>query len=222
MFMKTNRTRMILPEECARFRFGVGHAEFGLMYFKPLSDSHLAQHFAMLGIVPTEVRYMIKATSENNGSPLITRVLRDREEQADMASTFQRSGSAACTLATLARAKAVQDLVVDYEKSVGAAAPANLAESFEQVSGEAQYGGAPKNDVPTVVGGGPAAFAQAGSLPAVGTIAHNTPPPSLSNHRENRGGQAVGNSEMAAFAEFGVRCAIFRRRRRLFGGFRPG
>jgi hypothetical protein len=28
MFMTTNRTRMILPEECARFRFGVGHAEF--------------------------------------------------------------------------------------------------------------------------------------------------------------------------------------------------
>jgi hypothetical protein len=55
MFMTTNRTRMILPEECAGYRFDVGHAEFGLMFFKPLSDSHFAQHFAMLRIVPTEV-----------------------------------------------------------------------------------------------------------------------------------------------------------------------
>ena len=49
-FMTTNRSRMILPEECEGYRFGVGHAEFGLMFFKPLSDSHLAQHFAMLGM----------------------------------------------------------------------------------------------------------------------------------------------------------------------------
>jgi hypothetical protein len=33
MSLTTNRTRMILPGECARFRFGVGHAEFGLMFF---------------------------------------------------------------------------------------------------------------------------------------------------------------------------------------------
>jgi hypothetical protein len=170
MFMTTNRTRMILPEECARFRFGVGHAEFGFMYFKPLSDSHLAQHFAMLGIVSTEVCYMTKVTSENNGSPQITRVLRDREAQADMVSTLQISGSAAYTLA---RVKTVQDLILVYEKSVGAAAPANLAVSFEQVSGEAQYGGAPKSDVPTVGGGGPAATAAAGSFPVVGTTAHS-------------------------------------------------
>jgi hypothetical protein len=75
---------MILPEECAGYRFGVGHAEFGLMFFKPLTDSHLAQHFAMLSTVPSEVCYMTKVTSQNNESPQITRVLRDREEQADM------------------------------------------------------------------------------------------------------------------------------------------
>ena len=47
MFMTTNPTRMILPKECLGFRFGVGHAEFGLKFFKPLSDSHLAQHFSI-------------------------------------------------------------------------------------------------------------------------------------------------------------------------------
>ena len=59
---------MVLPEECEGYRFGVGHAEFGLMFFKPLSDSHLAQHLALLNIVPTEVCYMTKVTSENNGA----------------------------------------------------------------------------------------------------------------------------------------------------------
>ena len=38
----------------------------------------------MLGIVPTEVCYMTKVTSQNNAPPQITRVLRDREEHADM------------------------------------------------------------------------------------------------------------------------------------------
>jgi hypothetical protein len=38
---------------------------------------------------------MTKVTSQNNGSPQITRVLRDREEQADMVDNLQ-SGSAAC------------------------------------------------------------------------------------------------------------------------------
>jgi hypothetical protein len=61
MTMTTNRPRMILPGECEGYRFGVGHAEFGLMFFKPLSDSHLAQHFAMLGMVPTEVCYMTRS-----------------------------------------------------------------------------------------------------------------------------------------------------------------
>jgi hypothetical protein len=62
---------MVLPAECAEYRFGVGHAEFGLMYFfKPLTDSHaLAQHFAMPGIVPSEVCYMTRVTVENNASP---------------------------------------------------------------------------------------------------------------------------------------------------------
>jgi hypothetical protein len=169
MFMTTNRTRMILPEECEGCRFGVGHAEFGLMFFKPLSDSHLAQHLALLNIVPTEVCYMTKVTSENNGSPQITRVLRDREEQADMVDNLQ-SGSAAYTLA---RVKTVQELILAYEKSVETATPANLAVTFEQVSGDAQYGGAPQSDALTVGGGGPVAIAAAGSRPGVGTPAHN-------------------------------------------------
>jgi hypothetical protein len=38
---------MILPDECEGYRFGVGHAELGLKFFKPLSDSHLAQHFSI-------------------------------------------------------------------------------------------------------------------------------------------------------------------------------
>jgi hypothetical protein len=42
---------MVLLEECAGYRFGVGHEEFGLKFFKPLSDAHLAQHIAMLDIV---------------------------------------------------------------------------------------------------------------------------------------------------------------------------
>jgi hypothetical protein len=46
---------MILPKECEGYRFGVGHAELGLKFFKPLIDSHLAQHFSMLGMVPSEV-----------------------------------------------------------------------------------------------------------------------------------------------------------------------
>jgi hypothetical protein len=40
-----------------------------------------------------------KATPGNNGSPQITRALRcDRDEQADMVGTFQKSGTAAYTL----------------------------------------------------------------------------------------------------------------------------
>ena len=68
----------------------------------------------MLGIVPTEVSYMNKVTSQNIGSPQITEALRDREEQADMTDSLQ-SGTVACTLA---RAKAVQDLISVYENSV--------------------------------------------------------------------------------------------------------
>jgi hypothetical protein len=45
--------------------------------------------------------------------------------------------------------------------------------TFEQVSGDEQYGGAPPRDELTVGGGGPAAIAAAGSLPVVGTTAHN-------------------------------------------------
>jgi hypothetical protein len=40
------------PEECVldTVSGGVGHEESGLKFFKPLSDSHLAQHLAMLAI----------------------------------------------------------------------------------------------------------------------------------------------------------------------------
>jgi hypothetical protein len=85
---------MILPEECAGCRFGVGHDLFGLKFFKPMSDPHLAQHLAVLAIVPTEVSYVTEVTVQNNGSPQITRVLRDREEQADLVGNIQ-SGAAA-------------------------------------------------------------------------------------------------------------------------------
>jgi hypothetical protein len=170
---------MILPEECAGYRFGVGHAEFGLMFFKPLSDSHLAQHFSMLGMVPTDVCYMTKVTSHNHGSPQIARVLRDREDQADMEGG-QQSGTDACTPD---RVKTVQELVGLYEKSVGlisvfetagkSTVSSNLTVPFEQVSGEAQFGGAPPRNEPTVGGGGPEAISQTGSQPAVGTVAHS-------------------------------------------------
>ena len=169
MFMTTNPTRMILPKECLGFRFGVGHAEFGLKFFKPLSDSHLDQHFSMLGMVPTDVCYMTKVTSHNHGSPQIARVLRDREDQADMEGG-QQSGTVACTLD---RVKTVQDLVSIYEIAGKSAATSNLSVPFEQVSGEAQFGGALPRNEPTVGGGGPAAISQAGSQPVVGTVAHN-------------------------------------------------
>jgi hypothetical protein len=139
------------------------------MFFKPLTDSHLAQHFAMLGIVPSEVCYMTKVTLQNNGSPQITRVLRDREEQADLEGG-QQSETGACTLD---RVKTVQDLIGLYEKAAGTTAPSNLTVTFEQVSGEAQFGGAPPRNALTVGGGGPGATAAAGSRPAVGTVAHN-------------------------------------------------
>jgi hypothetical protein len=68
-----------------------------------------------------------------------------------------QSGPAACTLA---RVKAVQDLIsLYYEKIVGTAAPSNLTVAFEQASGDAQFGGAPPRDELTVGGGGPAATA---------------------------------------------------------------
>jgi hypothetical protein len=47
---------------------------------------------------------------------------------------------------------------------------ANLAVSFEQVSGEVQYGGAPKVNTFTVGGGGPVAPAARVAQPAVGTL----------------------------------------------------
>ena len=92
----------------------------------------------------------------------------------------QLSKTAACTPD---RAKAVQELVGLYEKSVGlisvfeiagkSTVSSNLTVPFEQVSGEAQFGGAlPRNEL-IVGGGGPAAAAAAGSLPAVGTVAHS-------------------------------------------------
>jgi hypothetical protein len=71
------------------------------------------------------------------------------------------------------RATTVQKLILAYEKSVGTAAPSNLTAAFEQVSGDAQYGGAPPSDVLTFGGGGPAAIAAASSRPVVGTPAHN-------------------------------------------------
>jgi hypothetical protein len=162
---------MILPDECESFRFGVGHEVFGLKYFKALSDPHLAKHLAVLSIVPTAVSYMTKVTVENNGSPQISRVLRDRAEQEDLVGNYH-SGAAAHTLD---RVKAVQELISTFEKMRGgeavvAARPstghANLDVSFEQVSGEVQHGGGPKVDAFTVSGGGPVA-------PVVGTPAHN-------------------------------------------------
>jgi hypothetical protein len=82
----------------------------------------------------------------------------------------QQSGTGACALA---RAKRVQDLIGLYEKSAETTAPSNLTVTFEQVSGDAQFGGASSRDDPTVGGGGPAATAAAGSLPAAGTAAHS-------------------------------------------------
>ena len=111
--MTTNRTRMILPEECEGYRFGVGHAEFGLEFFKPLSDSHLAQHFSMLSIVPTEACYLTKVTSHNHGSPQIARVLRDREDQADRVGG-QKCGTGA---GTLDRVQTVQELIFCFRGS---------------------------------------------------------------------------------------------------------
>jgi hypothetical protein len=109
--------------------------------------------------VPTEFSYVTKVTLQNNGSPQISRALRDREEQEDLVGSCQ-SGTAAHILD---RVKAVQELIRTFGKSregeaVVAAGPStgrdNLAVSFEQVSGEAQYGGAPKADALTVGGGG--------------------------------------------------------------------
>ena len=88
----------------------------GLKFFKPLSDSHLAQHLAMLDIVPTEASYMTKVTLLNNGSPHITRVLRDREDQADLMGNYQ-SGTAAHALD---RVKTVQARAgLDFRKVEG-------------------------------------------------------------------------------------------------------
>ena len=82
----------------------------------------------------------------------------------------QQSVTGACALA---RAKRVQDLIGLYEKSAETTAPSNLTVTFEQVSGDAQFGGASPRDEPTVGGGGSEATAAAGSLPVVGTAAHN-------------------------------------------------
>jgi hypothetical protein len=122
--------------------------------------------------VPTEFSYVTKVTLQNNGSPQISRALRDREEQEDLVGSCQ-SGTAAHILD---RVKAVQELIRTFGKSregeaVVAAGPStgrdNLAVSFEQVSGEAQYGGAPKADALTVGGGGgPVAPAARVSQPA--------------------------------------------------------
>jgi hypothetical protein len=112
---------------------------------------------------------MTKVTSQNHGSPQIARVLRDREDQADMEGV-QQSGTDAYTLD---RVKTDQDLVSIYEIAGESSATSNLSVTFEQVSGEAQFGGAPPRNEPTVGGGGPAAISQAGSQPAVGTVAHS-------------------------------------------------
>jgi hypothetical protein len=156
--MTTNRPRRVLPEECEGHRFGVGHAEFGLKFFKPLSDSHLAQHFSMLSIVPTEVCYMTKVTSQNHGSPQIARVLRDREDQADREGGQQSETGAG----TPDRVQTFQELISVFEEAEKSTATTNLSVTFEQVSGEAQFGGAPPRDELVVGGGGPAAAAAAG------------------------------------------------------------
>jgi hypothetical protein len=60
-----------------------------------------------------------------------------------------------------------------YEKAAEATAPSNILVTSEQVSGEAQFGGAPPRNELIVGGGGPEATAAAGSLPVVGTAAHS-------------------------------------------------
>ena len=86
---------------------------------------------------------MTKVTSQNDGSPQITRVLRDWPRLYGGGPTIWASR------VSLARVKTVQDLISLYEKSAETTAPSNLTVTFEQVSGDAQFGGASPRDEPT-------------------------------------------------------------------------
>jgi hypothetical protein len=118
-FRRTNPARIILPEEWNGMRFAVGHEKFGLRYFLPMSDAHVAQHFSELGMVPSEVMHMARTTTENVGSPQNLRVLRDLES---------RGGDAQLGLTTpgvnrlVSRMVDVKTLVVAYEEALAAKA----------------------------------------------------------------------------------------------------
>jgi hypothetical protein len=51
-FPVTQPARVIRPTEWEGFRFAVGNETEGVRWYQPLADAHVAQHFAMLGIVP--------------------------------------------------------------------------------------------------------------------------------------------------------------------------
>ena len=77
---------------------------------------------------------MTKVTSQNNGSPQISRALRDREEQAEMEGG-QQSETGACAL-PCDRVKTVQDLIGLYEKAAETTAPCQSSCFWRLVLGE--------------------------------------------------------------------------------------
>jgi hypothetical protein len=59
-FMVTNPSRMVLPDECAGFRFGVGHEVFGLMC--AVTASSIARSVTPPGL-PYRTRYTARSFS---------------------------------------------------------------------------------------------------------------------------------------------------------------
>ena len=113
---RRTKSRIIRPVEWEGCRFAVGCETEGVRWLQTLADAHIAQHYAELGIVPKEICHLTRATEENVTSPQVKRILRSDGQEAAIAATVSRPGSASHSLTKLGT---VQSLVKAYEVRLG-------------------------------------------------------------------------------------------------------
>jgi hypothetical protein len=158
--------RVIRPTEWGGYRFAVGGDTEGVRCFQPLSDSHIAQHFVMLGMVPKEIDHLTRATQEDAGSPQVRRILRSDDDEAAIAATISRPGAAAHSFTKFG---AVQSLIKDYEARLTSSG----GHPALTVSGGTMHGGDNPPLDEQVSGQAPAEATASPHHPVVGTSSFN-------------------------------------------------